>query len=183
MIPYYVEMLSFPLSMIEAELEFTVVLISPLAYPVEEARLVQTGNIGSDSGSISGGASYPLIYPAKYGNIEYSDDVSDPLYVDSGSDVECPVVATIIMLADAPDVALTIGDEVCTIVGALTPGDVVVIDSGALPHTVEVNGVNRLSWFAHESSWPRLQPGVNLLQVSRPAVATVVWSPRLSGLI
>lgn len=159
----------------------SITLISESAYPHGAPGFVQSGNMAPGESTVTGGAVYPLAYPAIYGNVEYSSTPTGTIYTDSKSDVECGLITRVVMLADAPDVAVTFNEDTCKVTGALVQGDVVVIDSEHF--TVTVNGVNRLSWWERSSEWPVLQPGPNMIVCSRPAVVSLVWSPLLMGLI
>lgn len=172
--PYVVARLSFPDSLIEARRRFTVVALSPLAFPEGGPRQASTPP------AAGGGLTYPKVYPIHYNSLP----AATSLGLESGSESPfTPCCITLVMAVAAADVAITIGSRTTTITGALSIGDKVEIDSRVSPHTVLVNGVNRLAWFGKTGKFPMLEPGYNLVAWTRNAIVTVEWSPRMLGLI
>lgn len=183
--PYYVDTLSFPENDLEAEREFTVSIVSPLAFPAGERRYTSVGSAG-------GGLEYPYEYPYELDSFI----TSDYIIVISSTDVVTPAKITATLAVAAADIEfsrpsttkiipgmspITYGGCTTRITGPFSVGDVVVVDSQN--HTVTVNGVNRLSWFDRDKDWFTLVEGANRISSTRLAVLEVEWTPRLMGLL
>jgi len=145
-------------------------MLSELAYPEGPSGFI-------DIGGRSGGLEFALEYPHGYDDFTPAGE----LIIDSRSDVTCPPAITLELASSASDVSVALNGLTATVTGALSAGDVVVIDSAHW--AVTVNGTDRLAWFDRAGKWPMLEPGPNLLSSSELARIAVVWKPRLMGLV
>lgn len=172
--PYVVEApVEFPDSLHESQYRFTVTLVSPYAFPVGAPRSATTT---SDAAST---LVYPYTYPYQYENASPAEAIG----VDSACEVATPARVTLIPTINVSDVTITISGRETRIVGAMTAGQVLIIDPRPASPVVTVNGVNRLAWFDATTDWPELDPGYCEIAASMPAHIVVEWEPRVMGLI
>lgn len=99
------------------------------------------------------------------------------------STTELPAYPKVTVTLAANASALTISDGVrtATITGAMTAGDVVILDSDAL--TLTVNGTDRIAWFDRDGEFPVITPDTAVITTSVAGTIAVEWYPRLMGLI
>lgn len=171
--PYYVDgAVGFESpSIVGAAGKVTVPMVSPLAYPLAAQRLVDTGT--------TGGATFPLSFPLGFDVM--NSPTSNSIVVESGGDVASLPLIIATLETSVSSLSVLVAGRTTTIVGALSAGDVVAIDSAA--KTVTVNGVNRLSWFDREGRWPVLLPGLNEVSTDVLSRIVVSWAPRVMGLL
>lgn len=172
--PYTVEApVEFPESLWESQFRFTVTLVSSLAYPLAGPESASTGS------AASGGLVYPFAYPVAFDGVL----ASETLGVVSECEVVTPVKITAVLNVDADEITFTIGGRQTRVAGALTAGDVLVIDPTPSSPVVTVDGVNRIAWFDASTEWPSLDPGYSEISSSVLAVMTIEWEPRVLGLL
>lgn len=88
---------------------------------------------------------------------------------------------TVTLAANASSLTISDGVRTATITGAMTAGDVVVLDCDAL--TLTVNGTDRIAWFDRDGDFPVINPDTSSITMSVPGTIAVEWYPRVMGLV